>query len=89
MSYGTSPDTTGDVTRLEADMVKKFGEIDEAWGKYTVQLQFVQPLVERHPDWHMRRMGGHRWEVRNGLKDKTYYGKTLAIALCKALLEIP
>lgn len=81
---------------IEAAMIKKYGGtaalgISDGCGyvDYTESLAALQPLIENHPNWSMRRMDGHRWEVRNGLKDKTYYGKTLAIAICKALLELP
>ncbi len=84
-------DSKTEVDRLEADMIKKFGGWDAGLEgiRYTGNLQFLQPLIERHADWSIKRMGGHRWEVRQGVKDKSFYGKTLAIALCKALLEIP
>ncbi len=86
-------DSAADIVRLEAAMEKKFGvqqvDTDAKFYGYTTDLYSLQPLIENHPNWSMKRMGGHRWEVRNGAKDKAYYGKTLAIAICKALLEMP
>jgi hypothetical protein len=71
-------------------MVAKYGfcSTDTQERYYTTSLEVLQPLIDHHPNWYMKRMDGHRWEVRNGVKDKTYYGQTLAIAVCKALVDL-
>lgn len=86
--YGTNPDKPATIMAIEEAMAAKYGA-PKIPSMYTQELANLQTYVEQHPDWHMKRTGAHRWEVRNGLKDKTYYGQTLAIALCKALLELP
>jgi hypothetical protein len=79
--------STPELEKLELEMQTRFGVREEALWQYTKDLQLLMPLIEQHLDWNMKRMMGHRWEVRNGQKDKTYYGKTLAEAICRALLE--
>lgn len=70
--------TKAEITKeLELAMDEKFGT------NYN-----VSELIEKHPNWNARRYLGHRWEVRTGIKDNTYYGETLNEALCRALLEI-
>ena len=54
-----------------------------------VTAEYIEMLIERNHDWGVKRNGGHRWEVRTGVKDTVYYGETLKEAFLRALLEIP
>lgn len=80
-----------DLKLLEAAMIKRYGEISFSSENvfYTCDLGELDHLIEAHLNWYARRYNGHRWEVRNGVKDKSFYGETLAEAFCRALLEMP
>lgn len=81
------PSKQDDLEKLNNAMEEMFGDIS---GDYTDLIDNpLHCLIEQHPDWYVKRYQSHRWEVRTGVKDKTYYGATLSEALCRALLEIP
>ena len=75
------PTHQAELETLAAAMQTKYGPL-------YIDPDFFESLIETHPDWYVRRYRGHRWEVRTGVNDKTYFGKTLNEAFSRALMDI-
>ena len=80
-------------TSVKPSRQSELEALDEAmkvkYGVGYVIPAYLSEIVQSHPNWYVKRYNGHRWEVRTGIKDNTYYGETLNEAFCHALLELP
>lgn len=76
------------ICALNLKMAGKFSPDDGIARNYAGDISVLRPLLDRHPNWGIRRIDYGLWQVRIDDSGNFDLGETIEIALCKALLNV-